>query len=99
MGQGQSSGANEEAKVEKTVFDIKLESFEASSKLKTMIKEARSFFTDLSIKEAKELVENAPSVLKVGVSKEEGEKIVEKMKALGAKAVLEVNQSMSGNRS
>ncbi|KAJ4871255.1 hypothetical protein Rs2_47123 [Raphanus sativus] len=42
-----------------------------------------------SLREAKELVEKTPSVLKAGVSKEEGEKIVEKLKALGAKVVLE----------
>ncbi|KFK41439.1 hypothetical protein AALP_AA2G130700 [Arabis alpina] len=68
-------------------FDIKLESFEASSKLKT-IKEVRSFFTSLGLKETKELVEKAPCVLKVEVSKEEGEKMVERLKAVGAKAVL-----------
>ncbi|CAH2066517.1 unnamed protein product [Thlaspi arvense] len=89
MSQGQSGGggASEEAKPEKTVFEIKLEGFEASAKIK-IIKEVRSF-TDLGLKEAKELVEKTPSVLKAGLSKEEGEKIVEKLKALGAKVVLE----------
>ncbi|KAF3517020.1 hypothetical protein DY000_02062744 [Brassica cretica] len=86
-GGGGGGGASEEAKVEKTVFEIKLEGFEASGKIK-IIKEVRSF-TDLGLKEAKELVEKTPSVLKAGVSKEEGEKIVEKLKALGAKVVLE----------
>ncbi|CAF2061829.1 BnaC06g24830D [Brassica napus] len=84
---GGGGGASEEAKVEKTVFEIKLEGFEASGKIK-IIKEVRSF-TDLGLKEAKELVEKTPSVLKAGVSKEEGEKIVDKLKALGAKVVLE----------
>uniref|UniRef100_A0A1J3J1Z3 54S ribosomal protein L12, mitochondrial n=1 Tax=Noccaea caerulescens TaxID=107243 RepID=A0A1J3J1Z3_NOCCA len=88
MSQGQTGGgASEEAKPEKTVFEIKLESFEAAAKIK-IIKEVRSF-TDLGLKEAKELVEKTPSVLKAGLSKEEGEKIVEKLKALGAKVVLE----------
>ncbi|XVE67562.1 hypothetical protein DITRI_Ditri08aG0170400 [Diplodiscus trichospermus] len=59
----------------------------AASKIK-IIKEVRSF-TDLGLKEAKELVEKTPSVLKKGVSKEEGEVIIEKMKAVGAKVVLE----------
>ncbi|CAN7129404.1 unnamed protein product [Brassica rapa subsp. narinosa] len=86
-GGGGGGGGSEEAKVEKTVFEIKLEGFEASGKIK-IIKEVRSF-TDLGLKEAKELVEKTPSVLKAGVSKEEGEKIVEKLKALGAKVVLE----------
>ncbi|CAN7053138.1 unnamed protein product [Brassica rapa subsp. trilocularis] len=86
-GGGGGGGGSEEAKVEKTVFEIKLEGFEASGKIK-IIKEVRSF-TDLGLKEAKELVEKTPSVLKAGVSKDEGEKIVEKLKALGAKVVLE----------
>ncbi|EFH63545.1 hypothetical protein ARALYDRAFT_476144 [Arabidopsis lyrata subsp. lyrata] len=81
------SGVSEEAKVEKTVFEIKLESFEASAKIK-IIKELRSF-TDLGLKEAKALVEKTPAILKAGLSKEEGEKILEKLKALGAKVVLE----------
>ncbi|XP_068321349.1 uncharacterized protein [Pyrus communis] len=79
--------AKEEKKPEKTVFELKLESFEAASKIK-LIKEVRSF-TDLGLKEAKDLVEKAPSVLKTGVSKEEGEQLIEKLKALGAKVSLE----------
>ena len=53
-----------------------------------MIKEIRSF-TDLGLKEAKELVEKAPAVIKGGVSKEEAEVIVEKMKAVGAKVIMD----------
>ncbi|OMO74955.1 Ribosomal protein L7/L12, oligomerization [Corchorus capsularis] len=86
-GAGGGAAAKEEKKPDKTVFEVKLESFEATSKLK-IIKELRSF-TDLGLKEAKDLVEKTPSVLKRGVSKEEGEQIIEKMKALGAKVVLE----------
>ncbi|KAG7558579.1 Ribosomal protein L7/L12 C-terminal [Arabidopsis thaliana x Arabidopsis arenosa] len=74
---GQSGGgANEGAKAEKTVFEVKLESFEACAKIKIITEDA------------KELVEKAPTVVKTGVSKEEGEEIVAKLKALGAKAVL-----------
>ncbi|KAM1045106.1 hypothetical protein ACFX2A_036970 [Malus domestica] len=79
--------AKEEKKPEKTVFELKLESFEAASKIK-LIKEVRSF-TDLGLKEAKDVVEKAPSVLKTGVSKEEGEQLIEKLRALGAKVSLE----------
>lgn len=82
-----AAAAKEEKKAEKTVFELKLDSFEAASKIK-VIKEVRSF-TDLGLKEAKDLVEKTPSVLKKGVSKEEGEQIIEKMKAIGAKVVLE----------
>ncbi|OIW05344.1 hypothetical protein TanjilG_28809 [Lupinus angustifolius] len=77
----------EDKKPEKTVFELKLESYEAASKIK-VIKEVRGF-TDLGLKEAKDLVEKTPSIIKKGVSKEEGEQIVEKMKALGAKVVME----------
>ncbi|XP_004492272.1 uncharacterized protein [Cicer arietinum] len=79
--------AKEELKPEKTVFELKLVSYEAASKIK-VIKEVRGF-TDLGLKEAKDLVEKAPSIIKKGVSKEEGEQIIEKLKALGANVVME----------
>ncbi|VFQ59195.1 unnamed protein product [Cuscuta campestris] len=72
---------------EKTVFDLKLEKFDAAAKIK-IIKEIRGF-TSLGLKEAKDLVEKAPVVVKNGLSKEEGNAIVEKLKELGATAVLE----------
>ncbi|KAK7324129.1 hypothetical protein VNO77_27651 [Canavalia gladiata] len=81
------TATKEEQKPEKTVFELKLESYEAASKIK-VIKEVRGF-TDLGLKEAKDLVEKTPSVIKKGVSKEEGEQIIEKLKALGAKVVME----------
>lgn len=84
---GGGAAAAEEKKEEKTAFDLKLESFDAAAKIK-IIKEVRTF-TDLGLKEAKELVEKAPAVLKKGLAKEEAEKIVEKMKEIGAKVVLE----------
>lgn len=82
-----SAAAKEEAKPEKTAFELKMESFDAASKLK-VIKEIRSF-TELGLKEAKDLVEKLPAVLKKGVSKEEAEKIIEKMKAVGANVLME----------
>lgn len=77
----------EEKKQEKTVFELRLDSFDAAAKIK-VIKEVRGF-TDLGLKEAKDLVEKTPTIIKRGVSKEEGEKIIEKMKAVGAKVVME----------
>ncbi|CAI9783541.1 unnamed protein product [Fraxinus pennsylvanica] len=82
-----STAAKEEKKPEKTAFELKIESFDSASKLK-VIKEIRSF-TDLGLKEAKDLVEKVPAVLKKGVPKEEAEKIIEKMKAVGAVVVME----------
>lgn len=88
-GKGGGAAAKEEEKaVEKTAFDLKLEGgFEASVKIK-IIKEVRAC-TNLGLKEAKELVENAPTLLKKGVSKEEAEKIIGKLKDVGAKVVME----------
>ncbi|KAL1538471.1 50S ribosomal protein L7/L12-like [Salvia divinorum] len=82
-----AAAAKADTKPEKTAFELKIESFDAASKLK-VIKEIRSF-TDLGLKEAKGLVEKAPAVLKKGVSKQEAEQIIEKMKAVGAKVVME----------
>ncbi|XP_073018453.1 uncharacterized protein [Primulina eburnea] len=88
---GKASGGQagkEEEKKEKTTFDLKLEGgFDAAAKIK-IIKEVRAC-TDLGLKEAKDLVEKAPTLLKKGVPKEEAEKIIEKMTAVGAKVVME----------
>ncbi|KAG6468981.1 50S ribosomal protein L7/L12-like [Zingiber officinale] len=82
-----ADGKEEAKKQEKTVFELRLDSYDAASKIK-VIKEVRGF-TDLGLKEAKELVEKAPAVIKKGLSKEEAEQIIEKMKAVGAKVVME----------
>ncbi|CAL1360936.1 unnamed protein product [Linum trigynum] len=85
-GVGAAAGKGEE-KAEKTVFDVKLDGYEAAAKIK-VIKEVRGF-TDLGLKEAKELVEKSPTLLKKGVTKEEAEKIIAKMKEVGAKVSME----------
>ncbi|KAH7663775.1 large subunit ribosomal protein L7/L12 protein [Dioscorea alata] len=89
MGQqtGATSGKPEEKKAEKTAFDVKLEKFDAAAKIK-VIKEVRAF-TNLGLKEAKDLVEKAPIVLKQGLTKEEANDIIEKLKAAGGVAVME----------
>lgn len=84
---GPHAKAAEEAAAEKTAFDVKLEKYDAAAKIK-VIKEVRGF-TDLGLKEAKDLVEKVPCVLKKGVTKEEGDSIVEKLKGVGASVVLE----------
>ncbi|CAI9110852.1 OLC1v1010942C1 [Oldenlandia corymbosa var. corymbosa] len=85
---GGGPAAKVEEKAEKTAFDLKLEGgFDAGAKLK-IIKEVRTC-TALGLKEAKELVEKAPTLLKKGVTKEEAEKIIEKMKEAGAKVTME----------
>lgn len=82
-----SGPAEAKAAAEKTVFDVKLEKFDASAKIK-IIKEVRTF-TDLGLKEAKDMVEKVPVVVKKGVTKEEADSIVQKLKELGATVVLE----------
>lgn len=84
---GSGSASGDAKAAEKTAFDIKLEKFDAAAKIK-IIKEVRTF-TDLGLKEAKELVEKVPVVLKKGLTKEEASPIVEKLKELGATVVLE----------
>ena len=72
---------------EKTAFDVKLTSFDASSKI-NVIKEVRAI-TGLGLKEAKEFVEGAPKVIKEGLKKEECEEIQEKLKAVGGVVEIE----------
>ncbi|XP_058091809.1 uncharacterized protein LOC131237823 [Magnolia sinica] len=81
------SAKAEEKKAEKTAFDVKLEKFDAAAKIK-VIKEVRTF-TNLGLKEAKDLVEKAPVLLKQGVTKEEANDIIEKIKGAGGVAVME----------
>lgn len=72
---------------EKSLFTLKLQSFDAAAKPK-VIKEVKSML-GLSLVDSKKFVESAPKVLKDGVSKDEGEKIVAAMKALGAVVAME----------
>lgn len=72
---------------EKTEFDVKLASFDPAAKIK-VIKEVRAI-TELGLKEAKELVEKAPIVIKSGMKKEEAEALKLKLEAAGGKIELE----------
>lgn len=72
---------------EKTIFSIKLDSFDPKSKPK-IIKEVKGLL-GLSLVESKKFVEAAPKVLKDNVAKEDAEKIKASLEALGAKVVLE----------
>jgi len=69
------------AEAEKTEFDVILASF--GEKKINVIKEVRAI-TQLGLKEAKDLVESAPSPIKEGVSKEEAEEIKKKLEDAGA---------------
>jgi large subunit ribosomal protein L7/L12 len=71
------AGASEE----KTEFEIHLAA--AGDKKINVIKEVRTI-TGLGLKEAKDLVEGAPSKLKDGVSKEDAEKFKKQLEEAGA---------------
>ena len=75
---GAAAGAAAE---EKTEFDVVLANAGAS-KVK-VIKVVREI-TGLGLKEAKELVDNAPKTIKEGVSKEEAEEMKAKLEETGA---------------
>jgi len=66
---------------EKTEFDIVLKN--VGAKKINVIKVVREV-TDLGLKEAKEVVDSAPSTVKKGVSKEEAEKIKKQFEEVGA---------------
>ena len=71
---------------EKDSFDVELTEVPAASKIK-VIKVVRDC-TGLGLKEAKDVVDGAPKVLKEGASKEEANEIKEKLEAEGAKVTL-----------
>ena len=80
-----AAGGAGEAAEEKTEFDVELTEV-GPNKVK-VIKVVREV-TGLGLKEAKEVVDGAPKVLKEGVSKEEAEDIQKKLDAEGAKVTL-----------
>ncbi|MDC7233665.1 MAG: 50S ribosomal protein L7/L12 [Spirochaetales bacterium] len=67
---------------EKSEFDVVLKGFADGKKI-GVIKEVRGI-TGLGLKEAKEMVEGADSVIKEAVSKEDAAKIKEQLEAAGA---------------
>ena len=76
-----AGGAAGAAEAEKTEFDVVLANAGAS---KVGVIKAVREVTGLGLKEAKEVVDNAPKTLKEGVSKEEADQIKEKLEAAGA---------------
>lgn len=85
--QAAAAGAAVEEEVEeKTIFDLKLLSFDAKAKIK-VIKEVRSI-AGLGLKEAKELVESAPKVVQKDLKPEKAEELKAQLEALGAQVEL-----------
>ncbi|MBQ9491438.1 MAG: 50S ribosomal protein L7/L12 [Firmicutes bacterium] len=80
-----AAGGAGEAAEEKTEFNVELTEV-GSEKIK-VIKAVREV-TGLGLKEAKDLVEGAPKILKEAVAKEEAENIKKKLEEVGAKVSL-----------
>ena len=80
---GAPGAAPAEAAEEQTEFDVVLLEFEPKAKIK-IIKEVRAL-TGAGLKDAKGIVENLPSTLKEGISKDAAEEIKKKLTDLGAK--------------
>ncbi len=77
-------GAGEQAE-EKSIFDIELT--EIGGNKIAVIKAVREFI-EMGLKDAKDLVDSAPKVVKEGVKKEEAEEIKKKLEEAGAKLTL-----------
>ena len=70
---------------EKTEFDVELT--EVGSEKVKVIKVVREI-TGLGLKEAKDVVDNAPKMIKEAASKDEAEEIKKKLEEVGAKVTL-----------
>ncbi len=83
---GAGAGVGEAAPVEeKTSFDVEIT--EAGSSKIAVIKAVRAI-TEVGLKDAKDLVDSAPKVVKEGVKKEEAEEMKKKLEEAGAKVTL-----------
>jgi large subunit ribosomal protein L7/L12 len=82
---GPAAGADTDAPAEKTEFDVILKSAGAQ-KLK-VVKKVKEL-TNLGLKEAKDIVDGAPSVIKEGASKDEAQALKTELEAEGAEIEL-----------
>ena len=76
----------EEKPVEKSSFDLVLQGYDPSDKVK-IIKEVKTVLS-LGLKEAKDLVDKLPATLAKGLSKKDAEELMEKLKPTGGRMVL-----------
>jgi large subunit ribosomal protein L7/L12 len=83
---GDGGGDEEEDDEEGDIVDVVLKDF-GDDKI-NVIKEVRGI-TDLGLKEAKSLVEEAPNPVKQGVSREDADEMVEQLEEVGATVELE----------
>lgn len=78
---GVAGAAGADAAAEKTEFDVVLA---AAGDAKLKVVKAVREITGLGLKEAKDMVDNAPSTVKEGVAKEEAEKMKAQLEEVGA---------------
>ena len=81
-----AGGGAAAAAEEQTEFNVELT--EGGANKLNVIKAIREVISGLGLKEAKDLVDGAPKMVKEGVSKEEAGKIKEKLEAAGAKVTV-----------
>ena len=80
-----AAGAGAAAGEEKTEFDVELTEVGAEKvKVIKVVREA----TGLGLKEAKDVVDSAPKMVKEGATKEEAEELKKKLEEVGAKVTL-----------
>ena len=80
-----AAGGEAAAAEEKTEFDVELTEVGAQKvKVIKAVKDA----TGLGLKEAKEVVDGAPKVVKEGISKEEAEALKKQLEEVGAKVTV-----------
>lgn len=85
MGAMPASGGEEEKKEEKTSFTVELTN---SGAQKINVIKALREVTQLGLKEAKDLADGAPKVVKENASKEEAETIKKKLEEAGAQVTV-----------
>ncbi|MBL7999729.1 MAG: 50S ribosomal protein L7/L12 [Candidatus Kapabacteria bacterium] len=85
MAAGPGAGAAAPAAEEKTEFDVELT--DGGAQKLNVIKVVREV-TGLGLKEAKDMVEGAPKIIKESASKEDAEALKKKLEEAGAKVTL-----------
>lgn len=84
-GPAAAGGAEDSAAEEKSSFNVEIT--EAGGNKIAVIKAIRNF-VQVGLKEAKDLVDSAPAMVKEGVAKEEAEKMKKELEEAGAKVTL-----------
>lgn len=85
MPAGMAGGEDGQKKEEKTTFSVELTSAGAQ---KIQVIKALREVTNLGLKEAKDLADAAPKMVKEGIAKEEAEEMKKKLEAAGATITL-----------